>query len=381
MRGQLPRRILMTADTVGGVWVYALELSRALGQLGVEVSLALMGGLMGPAQREEVSGMPDLQVFESEYKLEWMEEPWEDVEKAGRWLLELESAIQPDIVHLNNFAHGALPWQAPNMVVGHSCVYSWWEAVHGETPPPRWERYREAVRSGLSSACAVAAPSGAMLNALKRHYGPMENAAVIFNGRGHELFSPGTKYPFIFSAGRLWDEAKNFGALEEIADELPWPIYVAGENRHPGGKHAAFKKVRVFGRMSPQSLAGWLSRASIYVLPARYEPFGLSVLEAALAGCALVLGNIPSLREIWGESALYVPPDKPDVLRDAIRSLIADIPFMTKMAAFSRKRALELTPQLMARKYLQLYAGLLEGGRGGAGPLKPGELACTDIQV
>ncbi len=32
-------------------------------------------------------------------------------------------------------------------------------------------------------------------------------------------------------------------------------------------------------------------------LPARYEPFGLSVLEAALSGCALVLGDIPSLRE------------------------------------------------------------------------------------
>jgi glycogen synthase len=55
--------------------------------------------------------------------------------------------------------------------------------------------------------------------------------------------------------------------------------------------------------------ADWYARASIYALPARYEPFGLSALEAALSGCALILGDIPSLREVWLEAAPYVSPD------------------------------------------------------------------------
>ena len=55
-----------------------------------------------------------------------------------------------------------------------------------------------------------------------------------------------------------------------------------------------------------------MGRAAIYALPARYEPFGLSILEAALSGCALVIGDIPSLREIWADAALFVPSDGHD---------------------------------------------------------------------
>ncbi|MEB3829625.1 glycosyltransferase [Phormidium sp. CCY1219] len=61
--------------------------------------------------------------------------------------------------------------------------------------------------------------------------------------------------------------------------------------------------------MSPEELSHWYARAAIYAFPARYEPFGLSVLEAALSGCALVLGDIPRLREMWGDAAVFANPD------------------------------------------------------------------------
>ena len=77
------------------------------------------------------------------------------------------------------------------------------------------------------------------------------------------------------------------------------------------------------GRLTPPQMARVVSRApSIYALPARYEPFGLSVLEAALSGCALVLGDIPSLREIWDGAALFVDPD--DARRAAKHAADAD---------------------------------------------------------
>ena len=55
--------------------------------------------------------------------------------------------------------------------------------------------------------------------------------------------------------------------------------------------------------------------AAIYALPARYEPFRLEVLEAAAPGCALVLGDIASLRELWDGAALFVAPDDDRALR------------------------------------------------------------------
>src|SRR5215212_319812 len=138
-------KILMTADTVGGVWSYALELVRALGCYHCDVALATMGSFLNASQAREAARIPNLTLYESGYKLEWMEEPWAEVDQAGAWLLEIAQQVQPDLVHLNNYVHGVLPWPAPVLMVGHSCVLSWWQAVKGESAPPSWQTYHQRV--------------------------------------------------------------------------------------------------------------------------------------------------------------------------------------------------------------------------------------------
>ncbi len=361
------KRILMTADTVGGVWTYALELVRGLGESGVEVALATMGSPLTSQQRLAAESIATLEVFESDFKLEWMENPWDDVIQAGEWLLQLEKRLQPDVVHLNGYVHAALPWQAPTLVVGHSCVLSWWEAVKSEAAPASWDRYREEVRRGLQAAKLVVAPSTAMLVVLNSHYDSVVNSQVIFNGRDSAIFYPAVKKDFVLSAGRLWDEAKNIAALDCIASEVPWRIYIAGEEQHPNdepqiyqesGGRGGFSTIRL-GCLSTEELASWYARAAIYALPARYEPFGLSVLEAALSGCALVLGDIPSLREIWEDAAVFVPPDDKNAIASAINTFIRDASLLTVFAAKALNRALEFTPQRMVSGYLDAYQDLI----------------------
>jgi glycogen(starch) synthase len=354
-----PRTVLMTADTVGGVWTYAVELIRALSPLGVRAALATMGPAATPAQRAEIRGLRNAELFESNYRLEWMDDPWGDVARAGKWLLDLESRIRPDVVHLNGYVHAALAWHAPTLIAGHSCVLSWWAAVKGAPAPPRWDRYRSLVAQGLRAADLLVAPTAAMLQCLDAHYGLPENRRVIPNARDAAVFPPGRKQGYILSAGRFWDEAKNLATLGIAAEELPWPVYVAGHSRRRNGPLPHYSNLHLLGRLSTNDLAHWLAPASIYALPARYEPFGLSVLEAALAGCALVLGDIPSLREVWGCAALYVPPDDHKSLADALRTLIKDVQLRTEMASRSRRRALTFTPRRMARAYLVAYRLLL----------------------
>jgi glycogen(starch) synthase len=113
------------------------------------------------------------------------------------------------------------------------------------------------------------------------------------------------------------------------------------------------------GSLDPAVLAAWLARAAIFVLPARYEPFGLAVLEAALARCALVLGDIPSLREIWDASALYVCPNDADESSAALRRLIQDPILRDDFAERAHQRALAFTPKRMAEGYVKLYRELL----------------------
>jgi glycogen(starch) synthase len=198
-----------------------------------------------------------------------------------------------------------------------------------------------------------------MVKTIRLNYGV--EAQVIANGRNEMEFVPGTKMPLVFAAGRLWDPAKNLGALDTVAEGLRWPVYVAGDRRQPGGEApVSGSHVHLLGRLAAERVASWLRRASIYAFPARYEPFGLSVLEAALGGCALVLGDIASLRQLWDGAAVFVPPDDTQTLRLALEELIDDAGLRQALAMRARRRALMLTPQRMASSYLQLYSNLLQ---------------------
>jgi glycogen synthase len=362
----MPRRVLMTADAVGGVWTYAMELARALGPFGVQVTLAVLGPPPSPEQRAEVTPLPHVSLHECPGRLEWMDDPWDDVAAAGEWLLALERRVAPDVIHLNGYCHGALPWSAPVLIAGHSCVRSWWRSVRKTEAPPSVDRYTAEVTRGLRAADLVVAPSGAMLCSLQRDYGPLTQTTVISNGRS-EPVSPATgKEPVLLTAGRLWDEAKNVRAVYDIAGRVPWRVCVAGDEGGSTGQDAVCR----LGRLPAEVLERWMQRAAIYVRPARYEPFGLSALEAAHAGCALVLGDIDSLREIWGGAALYVPPDDRHALLDAVQRLISEADLRERMAVRARTRAATFTPRKMVSEYADAYAWLREqrGRRAAAAP-------------
>ncbi|QRK13454.1 glycosyltransferase family 4 protein [Archangium violaceum] len=361
----------MTTGTSGGVWTYALELSRALGRRGVAVTLATMGAPLTPARWAEALEVPGLSIEQSSWRLEGPEATWEDMEAAGEWLLELEERLAPDVVHLNGYRHGALPWRRPPLVVAHDCPLSWWEAVKGERAVEEDVRYRWEVTRGLRAAGHVVAPTVFMREALERHYGPLGPASVIPHARRHEDFPPArVREPFILATGRLWDEARNLEVLETVAPRLNWPVLVAGELLHPDGGEVRARYVRPLGRLPRRELAGYMGRASLYVMPARYEPFGPAALEAALAGCALVLGDIPSLREVWEDAAVFVPPDDTDMLTRALRRLVSDPVLCSRMSTLARTRALEFSPDRMASAYLGIYAhqDRVSGGASSAQP-------------
>lgn len=355
-------KVLMTADTVGGVWTYAIELARALRPHGVEIILATMGARPSGEQRREAIECGNIELCESDYALEWMHDPWSDVDAASEWLLDLAAAHAPDLAHLNGYAHASLPWASPVLVVAHSCVRSWWTAVKGGSPadvPSMWDEYTRRVSAGLHAADLVIAPTRAMLVALEHHYGSLSTTEVIPNGRTPVAPPAVERERLIFAAGRAWDEAKNLAALARVAPKLPWRVAIAGDTTSPdGGALALSPTVQWLGRVNARLVIDWMSRARIYALPARYEPFGLSPLEAALCGCALVLGDIPSLREVWGDAACYVAPADDDALAFTLQKLCAAPALRRSMAERATAHARTLTPERMGAAYMAAYARL-----------------------
>lgn len=353
-------RALVTADVCGGVLTWATELVTQLAEHGVEVELVTFGGRASAAQRARIEASGPADWHESELALEWMADPWSDLAQAADELRALESGGGHDVVHLSGFGHAAAGFRAPVIITAHSDVWSWWQAVHGWDPPRTWDRYRTWVRAGLRQAEAVIAPTAAMLADLRHNYGPWAGRTVVLPNavasEGADSYVESSREPVALAAGRMWDPAKNGRALARAAARLPrGTVRIAGDPRGAPDLSPAI----CLGELTPAQLAAERRRAAVFAAPARYEPFGLAALEAALDGCALVLGDIPSLRELWDEAAWFVDPADETKLATAIDALISDTAAAHRWGRRAWERARELGGlPAFGRAHCRLYEEL-----------------------
>lgn len=354
-------KVLMTTDTVGGVWHYALCLCRELLARGHEIVLATMGSGLTETQRSAVAANPGLRVAESGYRLEWMQDAAADVVASGDWLLALARRHGADLVHVNSYAHAAFPFGRQVLAVAHSDVVSWHRWVRRQTPSDEWNAYRFGAERGLDRASAIVAPTQAVRDDLVQAFGiPAERCRIIENGIPLDLYGPGHKEHLVLCAGRVWDEAKNIAQLARIAGRISWPIQMAGECQSPDGGTFTPDGLSLLGYLDRPVMAARLASAAIFAAPARYEPFGLAIAEAAASGCALVLSDLPSLREVWGDAALYVPVDHDEAWVAVLNWLIASPARRRHLGAAARERARRYSAARMADRYLALYAELCQ---------------------
>jgi glycosyltransferase involved in cell wall biosynthesis len=358
--------VLVTADTVGGVWTYTRELVTGLAQRGNRVTLVSFGEIPAAAQTEWLTPLNTVDFYPTAFRLEWMQEVEDDLKASSDYLLRIIDDNKPDLLHFSQFAYGALPVDVPKVVVAHSDVLSWWVAVHGrESESNPWiGSYRQIVARGLAGAEVVVVPSRWMLQALGEHYGRTETRRLIYNGRNPGLFNAHTaKEDLILGVGRMWDAGKQLRLLSMI--QAPWPVVVAGSDEHPDRAYAE-RKIAVNGQLSfrgalnESELRHLYTRASIFVGTSRYEPFGLAPLEAALSRCALVLNDIPTFREIWGESAYYFQTNDAGDLERVMARLCEDRQLRLTYANLAYRRALSMyTAHRMVDQYVQLYDALV----------------------
>jgi glycogen synthase len=351
------RHIMMTTDTVGGVWVYATTLARALARRGEQVTLVTLGPAPRADQRAEVAGHRAIELIATDLALEWMDPAGHDLKRASESLVALACAITPDIIHLNSFREGAFAWPAPVLVVAHSCVTSWWQACRGGRPDEvRWHAYARAVDYGLRAADAWVAPTAAFGRAIADIYAPPAPCRIIHNGIEDMPVAWGRRRDVVLASGRIWDPAKNLEGLLAAAPDVSWPIEVAGAATGPNGETVVgAPNAALLGEMPRLVLLERMRHAAIYAAPARYEPFGLGVLEAARAGCALVLSDIPTLRELWDGAALFVDPCDRRALADTLNRLCIDGHFRDELARAASRRARQYGIDATAARYSALY--------------------------
>jgi glycogen synthase len=362
--------VLVTTDTISGVWTYTRELVSGMVSRGLQVTLVSFGEVPLPEQTAWMDSLHGLDYRPTAFRLEWMHEGEQDYEESAAYLTTLAREIQPDILHLNQFCYGGLEVDVPRVVVAHGDLITWWLAVHGHEPrAARWlNRYREVVVRGLLGATAVVAPSASMLEGLHLSYAQVKREQVIYNGRNPIFFNPYvSKEDSVLSVGRILDAGKQVHLLTQ--HEHPFSVCIVGSEHPVSAPRVPIRAdvkvateqlcVSLKGPQTESQLRNLYSRAAVYAATARYEPFGMDALEAALSRCAIVANDIPSFREIWGDDAVYFSTNDAASLASAIRGLSEDRERCRAYANRAYQRARDrYNHKRMIDEYLQLYRSL-----------------------
>lgn len=356
----LPSRILMTADAVGGVWRYALDLCRSLAARDIGVLLLGLGPPPGEAERAEARALQNVELRWTDLPLDWMAADENATAGLPEHILRLAEGAEADVLHLNLPTQVAKNSSLPTVAASHSCFATWWSAVHpGEPFPARWDWHRRRTGSGLRAADAVLAPSAAHADALRDAYGDLPNLHIVRNGSAL-CAENRPKEDVVVSLGRWWDAAKNASALDDAAEYCRPPIFIAGPLIGPDGSRYEPRYVKALGSIDRSETQAILARAAIFVSTAVYEPFGLSVLEAARSGCALVLSDVSTFRELWDDAALFVDPHDPRDIARAIDDLGNDPQWRQAAAAAAQKRAYAYGLEAQAEGVIEVYRRALQ---------------------
>ena len=132
--------------------------------------------------------------------------------------------------------------------------------------------------------------------------------------------------PFVLSVGRIEPRKNTLGLIRAIR---PTRAAAGGHRRGPAGLSSDYEREC---RRAGEGLVAWLGRldhhdpllasayaaARVFALPSWFETPGLAALEAALAGCAVVITPYGSTREYFGDLVEYARPDRPEEIRRAV---------------------------------------------------------------
>ena len=248
----------------------------------------------------------------------------------------------------------------PVVAAVHGCVATWWDAAHGGALPADLGWQRVLTSHGLAAADIVVAPSASHAEAVMREYGLVRLPVVVHNGRMPLAPPRATLARHAFTAGRLWDRVKDTALLDRVAARLAVPIRAAGAVRGPHGETVEPLHLDLLGQLDGAALGAELAERPVFVSAARFEPFGLAVLEAAAAGCPLVLADIATFRELWDGVALFAPVGDDAAFQSAIETLLDDQALAERLGDAALVRARRYTPKATASAMAALYAQLTE---------------------
>lgn len=280
------------------------------------------------------------------------------------WLPWAAARSRVDLLHMLGAPTPVL-WRGLSAMTVHDAT-PW---LHPDAAGTRWYA-RPLYPQALSRAAAIFTVSESAREDLVRAAGaPRDRVFVTPNGvdpRLFELRAPeGPRAPYLLSVG-TFEPRKNLPALLDAFRALrregrDLQLLVVGRQAWtqplPLGELAPH--VRLTGAVTDGELHALYAGAACFVMPSLHEGFGLPLAEAMAAGTPAVASDIPSLREVGGETVRYADPHDPGGLAAAIRAALDDREGSLLRAAAARGRARRFRWEETARATLAVYRRVL----------------------
>lgn len=109
------------------------------------------------------------------------------------------------------------------------------------------------------------------------------------------------------------------------------------------------------GWVTATELAELYSEATVYVFPTRFEGFGLPVLEAMARGCPVICSDIPVLRDVGGDAAIFVDTRDPAALAQEITSVLASTTLQEQARSRGYIQAQKFSWEKTASKTVEIF--------------------------
>ena len=197
------------------------------------------------------------------------------------------------------------------------------------------------------------------------------DSIVVIPGGVDERFAPsaedqrvrdayGLTRPYVLTVATS-DARKNLGLLAHVATrllELGIDLVWAGGDRAHLLAGSGSDRITRLGYVPERDLPALYAGAVAFVLPSRYEGFGLTCIEAMAAGTPVVAADRAALPETCAGAALLVDPDDPEAVASAVIRAVTDTDLGARLRASGQRRAAALTWDSTARSVDALLSGL-----------------------
>lgn len=166
--------------------------------------------------------------------------------------------------------------------------------------------------------------------------------------------------PYLLTVGTRWPR-KNLNLAIKAAEHLPetFPHLLAVTGKAGWGEEANGARTVTTGYVDDELLSALYSGAEVYLAPAKYEGFGITLLEAFRCGCPVLASDIPAHREVGGDAARYAPDDDQPAWTAAMSDLLAHPSERERLTAAGLEREPHFTWKRAAEQTEAAYRELL----------------------